>query len=84
MRKYFFTIYNILWKKQQNFKNFTNNNKIFFFQLKNNYTEEKEFSLALRKLDGSPAKFFSNKVSIVFLIKSQKNGRKRKKYNQCP
>ena len=36
----------------------------------------------MRKLDGSPAKFFSNKVLIAFLIKSQKkNGKKRKKYN---
>ena len=68
-------------KNNRNFKNFRKNNKIFFFQLKNNYTGEKEFSLALRKLDGSPTKFVSNKVSIVFLIKSQKNGRKRKKYN---
>ena len=68
-------------KNNRNFKNFRKNNKNFFFQLKNNYTGEKEFSLALRKLDGSPTKFVSNKVSIVFLIKSQKNGRKRKKYN---
>ena len=62
-------------KNNRNFKNFGKNNKKFFFQLKNNYTGEKEFSLALRKLDGSPTKFFSNKVSIVFLIKSQKIGR---------
>ena len=45
-------------KSNKNFKNFTKNNKKIFFQLKNNYTGEKEFSLALRKLDESPAKFF--------------------------
>ena len=32
-----------------------------FFWLKNNYTSEKEFSLALRKLDGSPKKNFREK-----------------------
>ena len=66
-------------KNNRNFKNFTKNNKKKFFQLKNNYTGEKEFSLALRKLDGSPAKNFSNKVSNVFLIKSQKKREKKKK-----
>ena len=45
-------------KSNKNFKNFTKNNKKKFFQLKNNYTGKKEFSLALTKLDGSPAKIF--------------------------
>ena len=47
-------------KNNRNFKNFTKDNKIFFFQLKNNFTEEinnnfageKKFLLSLRKLDG--------------------------------
>ena len=47
------------------------------FWLKNNYTGEKEFSLALRKLDGSPAKFFSKEISIEFLIKPRQNRRKK-------
>ena len=45
--------------------------------MKNNYTGEKEFSLALRKLDGSPAKFFSREISVEFLIKPRQNGRKK-------
>ena len=48
-----------------------------FFWLKNNYTGEKEFSLALRKLDGSTAKFFSKEISIEFLIKPRQNRRKK-------
>ena len=48
-----------------------------FFRLKNNYTGEKEFSLALRKLDGSPTKLFSKEISIEFLIKPRQNGRKK-------
>ena len=56
------------------------NNKNFF-QLKNNYTGEKEFLLALRKLDRSPAKKFSDKISIFFFdtIEKKKKKRMRKK-----
>ena len=64
-------------KSDKNPKNFTKNNKKNFFRLKNNYTGEKEFSLALRKLDGSPAKFFSREISVEFLIKPRQNGRKK-------
>ena len=59
-------------KSDRNQKNFTKNKKKMFW-LKNNYTGEKEFSLALRKLDGSPAKFFSKEISIEFLIKPRQN-----------
>ena len=45
--------------------------------MKNNYTGEKEFSLVLRKLDRSLAKFFSKEISIEFLIKLRENGRKK-------
>ena len=59
-------------KSDRNQKTFTKNKKKMFW-LKNNYTGEKEFSLALRKLDGSPAKFFSKEISIEFLIKPRQN-----------
>ena len=64
-------------KSNKNPKNFTKNNKNFFFSVEKNYTGEKEFSIALRKLDGSPAKFFSKEISIEFLIKPRQNGRKK-------
>ena len=48
------------------------------FQLKKNYTGEKEFSLRLRQLDGSVPKNFSNKVSICFAIRPKKSFKKRK------
>ena len=51
-----FTIFSA--KNNQNSKNFIENNKKFFFKLRRNYTGEKEFSLSLRKLDGTPARFF--------------------------
>ena len=69
-------------KSDKNPKNFTKNNKKYFFRLKNNYTGEKEFSLALRKLDGSPAKFFSREISVEFLIKPRQN-RRKKMYISC-
>ena len=47
------------------------------FRLKYNYTSEKEFSLALKKWDGSPAKFFSKEIRIEFLIKPRQNRRKK-------
>ena len=50
--------------------------------MKNNYTDEKEFSVALRKLDGSPANFFSKEISKEILIKSRQN-RRKKKYDKC-
>ena len=59
-------------KSDRNQKTFTKNKKKMFW-LKNNYTGEKEFSLALRRLDGSPAKFFSKEISIEFLIKPRQN-----------
>ena len=40
-----------------------------FFWLKNNYAGETEFSLALRKLEGSLAKLFSREFSVEFSIK---------------
>ena len=45
-------------KNNQNPKDFIKNN--FFFKLRRNYAGDKKFSLSLRKLDGTPAKFFSN------------------------
>ena len=73
-------------KNNRNFKNFTKNNKIFFFQLKNNYTGEKEFSLALRKLDKLPATFFFKQFQPFFsnsfnhfFDKVTKKRKKRKK-----
>ena len=57
---------------------------IFFFKLRRNYTGEKEFSLSLRKLDGTPAKFFSNEISISFITRSEKNSQKRKMYDILP
>ena len=58
-------------------KKFMKNNNKSFFRLKNNYTGEKEFSRALRKLDESPAKFFSKTISIEFSLKYRQNGRKK-------
>ena len=53
-------------------KNFVKNNKKKFFQLKNNYTGEKEISMILQKLDGTPPKFLSNKISITLVTRSKK------------
>ena len=60
------------------------NNQNFFFKLRRNFTGEKEFSISLRKLDGTPAKFFSNEISVNFIIRSEKNSRKRKMYDILP
>ena len=68
-----FTIFSA--KNNQNSKN---------LELRRNYTGEKEFSLSLRKLDGTPAKFFSSEISISFIIRSEKNNRKRKMYDILP
>ena len=68
-------------KNNQNSKNFIENNKKSFFKLRRNYTGEKQFSLSLRKLDRTPAKFFSIEVSISFIIRSEKNSRERKMYD---
>ena len=57
-----FTIFSA--KNNQNSKNFIEINKKFFFKLRRNYTGEKEFSLSLRKLGGTPAKIFSNEISV--------------------
>ena len=67
-------------KNDKNAKNFikNNNNNKKMFQLKKNYTGEKEFSLRLRQLDGSAPKNFSNKVSICFAIRPKKSFKKRK------
>ena len=77
-----FTIFSA--KNNQNSKHFIENNKKSFFKLIRNYTGEKEFSLSLRKLDGTLAKFFSNEISISFIIRSQKSNRKRKMYDILP
>ena len=75
-----FTIFSA--KNNQNYKNFIENNQKKFFKLRRNYTGEKEFSLSLRKLDRTPANFFSNEISISFIIRSEKkNSRKRKMYD---
>ena len=50
------------------------------FQLKKNYTGEKEFSLTLRQLDGSAPKVFSNKVSKCFAIRPKKSFKKKDDY----
>ena len=60
------------------------NNQKFFFKLRRNFTGEKEFSISLTKLDGTPAKFFSNEISVSFIIRSEKNSRKRKMYDILP
>ena len=77
-----FTIFSA--KNNQDSKNFIERNKKFLFKLRRNYTGEKEFSLSLRKLDGTPAKFFSNEISISFIIRSEKNSQKRKMYDILP
>ena len=63
-------------ESDKNLKNFTKNQKNDF-QLKNSYTSKNEFSLTLRKLDGSPAKFISKEVSIQFLIKTHTKQKKK-------
>ena len=63
-------------ESDKNPTNFTKNQKKDF-QLKNSYTSKNEFSLALRKLDGSPAKFISKEVSIQFLIKTHTKQKKK-------
>ena len=59
-------------KKRFESEKFCKINKKKFFQLKNNYTGEKEISMILRKLDGTPPKFLSNKISITLVIRSKK------------
>ena len=51
---------------------------IFFFQLKNNYTGEKRFTLVLRKLDGSPVKNFLKEVLIEFLLNPDQTEEKKR------
>ena len=65
-----FTIFSA--KNNQNYKNFIENNQKKFFKLRRNYTGEKEFSLSLKKLDRTPANFFSNEISVSFIIRSEK------------
>ena len=59
-------------KNNQTFKSFTIDNKKIFLQSKNDYNSEKDLPLSLRKLNGLPAKLFSNKISITFVVKSKK------------
>lgn len=59
-------------KNNHDIKSFTKNNKRYFFYLENNYTGEKQFLLSLCKLDSTPAKFLSDKISIEFLIRAKK------------
>ena len=63
-------------KDNQNFKGFTIDNIKKNFQLKNDYDGEIDLSLSLRKLNGSPAKLFSNKISNFF-SKIKKKSEKR-------
>ena len=49
-----------------------------FFSLHKDYTGEKQFSLPLRKLDGTPANFFSSKINLSFIICAKKNTKRRK------
>ena len=62
-------------RNDQNFKSFTIDNEKKIFQLKNDYNGEKDLLLSLKKLNGSPAKLFSNKISITFLVKSKNRQR---------
>ena len=78
-----FSQFTIFYKKNnQDIKSFTKNNIRNFFHLENNYTGEKQFSPSLRKLDSTPAKFLSDKISIEFLTRAKKNTRKRKMYDK--
>ena len=64
--------FTIFWKKnkkQSKFQKFYHQQQNIFFQLKNDYNGEKGLSLLLRKLNGSPTKLFSNKISVTFLVK---------------
>ena len=82
MREYF-SQFTIFYKKNnQDIKSFTKNNIRNFFHLENNYTGEKQFSPSLRKLDSTPAKFLSDKISIEFLTRAKKNTRKIKMYDK--
>lgn len=47
-------------------------NKKNFFHLENDYTGEEQFSLLLRKLDSTSAKFLSDKIAMEFLIRDKK------------
>ena len=49
-------------------------------QLRKNYTGQKEFSLTLRKLGESPAKFLSDIISLSFVIRPKKNFHERKMF----
>ena len=62
-------------KKQKNDKKKKKNSQKTtkkIFQLRRNYTDQKEFSLTLRKLYRSPAKFFSDIISLSFIIRIKK------------
>ena len=63
-------------KNNQTFKRFTIDNKQIFLQGKNDYNSEKDLPLLLRKLNGLPAKLFSNKISITFVVKSKRKFKK--------
>ena len=52
------------------------------FPVKNDYNGEIDLSLLLRKLNRPLAKLFSNKISITFLVKSEKN-QKQKTEKKC-
>ena len=75
--RYSFTFHNIFTKNSRT-KHFLRDNPKNFFSLHKGYTGEKLFALSLRKLDGTPAKFFSNEINIAFILKTKKYGRKRK------
>ena len=49
-----------------------------FFNQKKNYNGEKEFSLTLRKLDGTPPKFYSDKIYISLVSRPKQNKTKKK------
>ena len=63
-------------KNNQTFKRFTIDNKQIFLQGKNDYNSEKDLPLLLRKLNRLPAKLFSNKISITFVVKSKRKFKK--------
>ena len=65
-------------KNNQNHKNVLEDNRKNIFGLQKNYTIEKNFSLSLRKLDGTPAKFSSNKINMSFVIRPKNYTTKRK------
>ena len=65
-------------KNNSRTKHFLRDNPKNVFSLHKGYTGEKQFALSLRKLDGTPAKFFSNEINIAFILRTKKFGRKRK------